>query len=58
MDLDQKKWANKAVETNNTILDVRTPEEIHLCPKFNHTIKKIAITYIVNQGLEVHKPVR
>ena len=27
MDLDQKKWANKALEISNTILDVRTPEE-------------------------------
>ena len=27
MDLDQIKWASESVETNNIILDVRTPEE-------------------------------
>ena len=27
MNLDQIKWASESVETNNIILDVRTPEE-------------------------------
>ena len=27
MDLDQIKWASESAETNNIILDVRTPEE-------------------------------
>ena len=27
MDLDHIKWASESVETNNIILDVRTPEE-------------------------------
>jgi len=27
MDLDQIKWASESVETNNIILDVRSPEE-------------------------------
>ena len=75
MDLDQIKWASESVETNNIILDVRTPEEFSegyianatnlniydantFMSKIQSLTKKIAITYIVNQVLEVPKPVR
>ena len=49
MDLDQIKWASESVETNNIILDVRTPEEFsegYIANATNFGHKWVCIIYV------------